>query len=44
MPDPNVAYLWGFGIGVVVTLLVLLRVPSFRSFILRLPILKNARK
>ena len=44
MPNPEVAYLWGFRIGVVLTLLVVLRVPKFRMFLLRLPILKSTRK
>ena len=41
---PDIALIWGFGIGVVVTLLVVLRVPKFRMFLLRLPILKSLRK
>ena len=44
MPNPDIAYVAGFGIGVVVTLLVILRVPKFRTFVLKLPILKSARK
>jgi len=44
MPNPDVAYLWGFGIGVVVSHLVVLRVPKYRMFLLRLPILKSLRK
>jgi len=41
---PDIALLWGFGIGVVLTNLVVLRVPKYRMFLLRLPILKSVRK
>ena len=44
MPNPDIAYLWGFGVGVVLTHLVILRAPRYRRFVLKLPILKSARK
>ena len=41
---PDVAFIYGFGIATVVTLLVVLRYPAFRTKLLNLPIRKDARR
>ena len=41
---PDQAFIYGFGIGIVLTLLVVLRWPAFRAKLLNLPIRKDARK
>jgi len=41
---PDQAFIYGAVIGVVVSHLVILRVPKYRAFLLRLPILKSSRK